>query len=413
MIMIRQADSAKSTRPKVALVSTSVPPSPTGQARVIGHLFSECQPDNCMFLTDDINSEQVRESELSIAKCVHFPAPNLHKGPLDSTWKNKLKSAEMLYAEIRKRADLIVANTASFSPDVLVACTASRVDLPASWWASRALRVPLVAYLFDDPIMQWNAGRDRVFASLMEAVWSKTARAIVTPNEGMSKVFYDRRRILPTVIRNPVSPKAFGRPNYSMQSGSPVRLVYTGSIYGAQADAVLNVQKVLDSYKGAYELHIYTPQSEDHVLSLGIQSPFISYHAYMDSDEIYDIQKNADILFLPLAFDRGMRAVLQTAAPQKMGEYLASGRPILVHAPADTFVANFFKANHAGVVVDQPSSEDLVAALNQIRDNELLRKKTIDSAQIVAEEFSIEVSRSRFWEIVQKSAFSATKARRV
>jgi hypothetical protein len=84
----------------------------------------------------------------------------------------------------------------------------------------------------------------------------------------------------------------------------------------------------------------------------------------------------------------------------KVGEYLASGRPILVHAPPDTFIARYFREHRAGVVVDNPESRGLGEALRDIAASAELRQSLRVNALRLAELYKAELAREKFWKVV-------------
>ena len=86
------------------------------------------------------------------------------------------------------------------------------------------------------------------------------------------------------------------------------------------------------------------------------------------------------MLFLPLAFDSPYPAVARTSAPAKMAEYLTARRPILVHAPADSFVSSYFRPHSCGVVVDEVDPIALAQALERVIGDSELRKRVCAAA---------------------------------
>jgi len=56
-----------------------------------------------------------------------------------------------------------------------------------------------------------------------------------------------------------------------------------------------------------------------------------------------EIQTQADILFLPLSWHTKSQKIIDTATPGKLTDYLISNRPILIYAPASTFLAQYAK----------------------------------------------------------------------
>ncbi len=117
------------------------------------------------------------------------------------------------------------------------------------------------------------------------------------------------------------------------------------------------------------------------------------------------MQRKADILFLPLGFDTPIPEVIRTASPGKMGEYLASGRPILVHAPADSFVSCYFREHGCGVVVDQSDPGMLSQAIHHILEDTRLRREMGERARARAEnDFSLATARTEFLKLLRSGA---------
>ena len=80
----------------------------------------------------------------------------------------------------------------------------------------------------------------------------------------------------------------------------------------------------------------------------------------------------AEVLFLPFSFQPEQRHIVSTSLPTKVPEYLASGIPILVHAPAYSSIARYAQDGGWGLVVDTPDERQLLEALRRImRDREL------------------------------------------
>jgi len=59
-----------------------------------------------------------------------------------------------------------------------------------------------------------------------------------------------------------------------------------------------------------------------------------------------------DCLFLPLSWHTKSQAIIDTATPGKMTDYLISGSPILIHAPASTFLVKYARENNFAEIVD-------------------------------------------------------------
>ena len=77
---------------------------------------------------------------------------------------------------------------------------------------------------------------------------------------------------------------------------------------------------------------------------------------------------------------------LATAFPTKVIEYLAAGRPILVHCPENYFLARFFREHECGIVVSTRDVAAIVKAVKTLLDRgseqERMRKNALRAAQI-------------------------------
>lgn len=288
---------------------------------------------------------------------------------------------------------------------VIVACTRGATELPAACLASVIGRSRFVAYLFDDPVYQFPPGPIRRFAAMAERFWVRHVAAVIVPNEAMADVFTYRTGVAAVVVRNPVPAaalEALPRRDGADELGDPVRLVYTGAAYSAQADALVSVVRAIDFAGANVEVHIYTSQTSEELAELGLLSPVVFRHEHLDGEECLEVQRRADLLILPLAFHSPYPEVIATSAPGKFGEYLASGRPILVHAPAGSWVADFASNHGAGLVVETDEPAAVASALTAMCSDAALRGRLVRCAREVAGLFSEDEQRARFWRVLKE-----------
>ncbi len=87
-----------------------------------------------------------------------------------------------------------------------------------------------------------------------------------------------------------------------------------------------------------------------------------------------------------------------------MGEYLASGRPVLAHAPADSYVTWNLREHGCGIVVDEPDASKLADAIRRLMDDGELRRRLTENARVRAVDFSVETARAGFLKLLQAKA---------
>jgi len=124
---------------------------------------------------------------------------------------------------------------------------------------------------------------------------------------------------------------------------------------------------------------------EDH----GIIGPIV-LHQHEPLSAMPTIQKEADILFLPMAFASPYPEIVRTSSPGKMGEYLATGRPVLAHAPPNSFISCYLRTHKCGVVVDRNEPEDVAQAISSIlTDADMRRRIGIQAKYRASVDFSL------------------------
>ena len=108
------------------------------------------------------------------------------------------------------------------------------------------------------------------------------------------------------------------------------------------------------------------------------------------------------MLFLGLGFETAHPAVIRTAAPAKLPEYMASGRPILVHAPRGSHFADYVREAGFAEVVDVPEEEALRAALLRLlEDAELAGRRAARARELVLERHEASHVREEFCRLLE------------
>lgn len=309
----------------------------------------------------------------------------------------------------------------------ILGCTGGDlIDLPAAVEAGRLTGVPVYLYYFDDYRVQWVIAGGRwsrqVTARLRERAESmvfERAAGVIAPNEILADDLRARTSLPVIVVRNPVDTAAYGRlreafPRAARSPARPVRIVYTGSVYAAQADSLRRLCEAIDllASRGIRaELHIYGHQPDAEVRG-SLPAEGIVFHPPVSPADSAEIQVRADLLFLPLSFDCGYPELIRTSAPGKFGEYLASGTPLLVHAPAGSFPVEFVTRRGCGVACSTPAAAALAAELARLIDDSAGCRAMAAKAVVAAGDFNADLNRRRLSDfLTAPRAGSAVAAR--
>lgn len=416
--------------PRVMVVSHLLPPLPSGQAVILYNLLI----DQTAFSYYLVSNEDYRRDAQATDASAKLPATYYRLRSLErllapvnaeKVSNHFLRALVRLYnkaamrlqgytltlrtrAEILSRALQIARLLRTEPTDLVIACTADLYNLPAACLACRWVKVPFAAYVFDDYINQWAPGFRQDTARRLEPMIASTAVKIFVPNEYIAAEYRRRYRrdidvvpnlsILPDLDALDATPSPF--------SSETVNIVYTGSVYAAQYQAFFNLLAALDRLRrDDIKIHIYTSLPPELLIADGMDSPHIVFHEHRPQNEILAIARHADILFLPLAFVSHLTEVIRTSLPAKTVTYLTLQKPILVHAPADSFLSWYFREHECGFVVDSDDAGALAAGLERLIADRTLRETISERArQRAAEDFEYDKVRRHFIELVLQSS---------
>lgn len=376
---------------------------------VLFHLLKDIDPRKFCLITQKnfrLYSTKSRCSSRLPAKYYFLQPDSLFIGIIThvASW---IKSTTLLNFIIKIRTIQIKKIIQKEHCDVIIACTGNIFDPPSAFIAGRDLGIPFVLYTFDYYSCQSTNSFLRSFAIRYEPDLVQSAANIIVPNECMHDEYLKRYGIDATIIHNPFDiwdyeKQVQNKSNNTNMRPDEITIVYTGAIYDAHYDAFRNLIKAIKSLERLnITIHLYTPQSQRHLTENNITGPVVVHEA-QPVTAMPAIQRNADILFLPLSFGSQYPEVIKTSAPGKLGEYLASKRPILVHAPKNSFVSWYFRKYNCGLVVDENNPQLLARAIQHLINDKDLCQKITENAYLRAKtDFDVNTVRKKFLELFE------------
>jgi glycosyltransferase involved in cell wall biosynthesis len=443
---------------KFALVSHVLPPSSSGQAVVLYRLLRDCDPAAYCLISVRDYEQSVADPALdcvtqrltapyyrlppethwrfreatpcrwgrravgSMLRLLRPKSPGAHEERIDigegagqdqsvSTvaggWQTKLRSAVALMDDsmymrrhVRRRARAILRIVEREKCAAIVACSGDTIDIPAAFLASQWGRVAFYPYMFDDYAWQWPTAFQCRYAQGFCPRMMRAAARVVVPNEFLAQTYRDVYEVDPVIVPNPIEAVSPLAGDVSRREGEPLRIVYTGAVYQAHFDAFANLLRVLGRFPAnQVQLHIYTSCDARFLASHGVGAP-AQIHPQVTTAQAQELQKSADVLFLPLAFSSPIPNIVRTSAPGKMGELLASGRPILVHAPQDCFVSWYCRQHECAAVVDELDPGLLQRTLARLLEDRVWSARLARNAwQRARTDFGLNTARERFFQL--------------
>lgn len=228
-------------------------------------------------------------------------------------------------------------------------------------------------------------------------------RALGVLNDAMAEFYRSKYGLQPVVLPPPVTAwptataaadaaqtgefreaKSAGR-RQSRPTPGPTVIGYSGSINLDREEGLLRLLDLIRDNPD-YQLRLFSQASQEYLQHRKLWASNVTLAFEHDDQRLVDALAQCDVLYVPLAF-RAYRQEdqMRTCLGSKISDYLATGVPILSHAPAGYWHAEFFRANGCGLVVDKPDASLLKEALDCLTaDVELRRTLTARATRLAA-----------------------------
>jgi glycosyltransferase involved in cell wall biosynthesis len=178
------------------------------------------------------------------------------------------------------------------------------------------------------------------------------------------------------------------RTSWEAGSPSPFEVLYAGRIGTANEASMLDVAEAIGKLIGAgmsIRFTVVTPDSASPVAQALQRFPHVELSPAIAHREIPSRLAAADLLVLPLDFEGRGLEFARFSMPTKAVEYMASGTPTLVYAPAEHAVSRYAIAEGWAWVVGRRNGEELADGLRLLAEDgekrEHLARKAIETAR--------------------------------
>jgi glycosyltransferase involved in cell wall biosynthesis len=253
----------------------------------------------------------------------------------------------------------------------------------AAYFIHAITGLPIYMYVMDDPAgtRRTDGSQPLLYRTFMPRL-ARACKRVWGVSDGMCEYFAQAYGIkcwplLPLLDLDGFQKK--GTRKAEAPNGS-FHIVFTGSIYSAQVDAVRRLVHVVDEEsrenghgKAVMQLTLYTSLPARAMERMGVAGANVRRDE-VKHEEIAGVLAEADVAFLPFSFEPDARHIVETSFPSKIAEYLAAGLPILAHAPSYSTVALYCREHGCGLVVDEPNEALLRDALLLLSTDAALRE---------------------------------------
>lgn len=235
--------------------------------------------------------------------------------------------------------------------------------------------LPLHLIVHDDvPNFEWRA--HPLFQSLYQRDFQRVYRQAASQlcvSPYMEEEYRNRYGVSGTVmypVRNWGAPDYEEPPFKLSEPTSDLVVAYSGSLHTPGfRDALRRVAEMLESIGG--HLLIFSHIDPDTVRAEEWTLPSMDLRPFVPQEEIIPtLRREADVLFLPMAFNGWALSKNRTNFPSKLAEYTATGLPLLVWGPEETSGVRWARSN-PGVaeVITSPDEDTLQSSLNRLAND--------------------------------------------
>jgi hypothetical protein len=352
-------------RKRVLLATWTLPPSTSGSAVILYELLRNFpQEDIVAIHTVDENPAQsgaslaIERHEITIAK--------------SRTWTLRcMRRAPRLFIPMIRRRIVELAH--KHRVQSIYAHFPNHCFTIAAWQAAKLLGLPLVLYM---DILWEEAGiGPRSLAKQYERDIVRDAAHRFALTEFAASYLQDKHGVPFALMPHVVDVDTIGSGIQPLNDGE-VTVHFSGSIYEKMnLDAMVRLAEASKRARCRPRLDVCAPDLPVELSGRGITT------RYLNRGALAKAQAQSTMLYLPQAFSSPQPLMIRNNFPTKAIDYLRSGRPILVHSPADSYLSYLARREGFGLVVDDPNVDALADGIDRLHADANLQRSLVENAQ--------------------------------
>ena len=376
----------------VLVVVAYYPPAPSGMSVTMHNLLSHFHPASYSVVTAGGLTHQAIEASEQAQVYRVFSSLRRVSSRLDRLWQDR-----QLPSAVSVLSDLIDQTDAK----AIVGVYPTYHFLKLAREAARATGVPWVAYLHDTVAEALaNSTLAKRALSLQNQVFAEAA-SILVMSSGMAELYRRKYGLASTPLEH-TYPEPI--PQRLPEHAAMRQAFWAGATYGINHRAVARVSAALKRLD--YPLLMTTTARPKSLIQQGITGDHLKTTFFPKREDYLSALQQQGVLILALNWPDEATLhedELATIFPTKTPEYLASGRPILVHCPDHYFLAQYFRRHGCGLVVSERSEAALAEAIAFLLADSSEVKAMRQAALITAQQFSAREIASRFRRTIEST----------
>jgi len=263
--------------------------------------------------------------------------------------------------------------------------------------------VPLHLIMHDDwprvanVPQQFRNWLDRSFARVYRQASSRMCVSPFMREDYLARYRCDAEVLYPSRAKN--SPDFETVPTRMKPDDAQLTIAFAGTINSEGYVRVLRqLSQSLSKIGG--RLLLFGPISQDAAKQHGLDDRHVVLGGLLSpSDLIVRLRNEADVLFVPMSFDRLERSNMEMAFPSKLADYTATGLPLLIYGPPYCSAVRWAH--------DNPGVAEVIAVEDPALLAATIRRLAIPTTRLALGQRAIEVGRTFFSHEAAQRTFHA------
>lgn len=368
---------------KILLVSWSTLPNKGGSSIIVENLAQNFSKDELVVLGSKTffqNTDMNRKKEGTQFEYFFSEMYFFGRGYRYFNWFRKWR-----FKPLVRRIKTIIATQ---NIDYVIGVYPNPFYCQAACIAAREMTVPFSSY-FHNTYTDNIAITDPKATAIQQEIF-EASRHIFVMSKGMQQFYekkYGLKKFKPLIHTFNKFPekKSFSGPPGEKQDY--YRLVAIGNFNESNMDATLRFAAAIRR-NPKYSLSLFTHVPKILLRKRGMDTESVEYEGFVNPDEVHAVLQQYDICVLTHGFSGGYGEIeYQTIFPTRTIPLLLAGKPIIAHSPDGSFLNDFIKENQCADLVDEPSHEAILKALERITSSLAYQKRLVSASKKTAEKF--------------------------
>jgi glycosyltransferase involved in cell wall biosynthesis len=297
-------------------------------------------------------------------------------------------------------------------PSAILAASPSLGMFVSAFRVAREASIPFYAHMHD--LWEENEAPGTAAGRLTrrwEEIILRQSRRVLCMTDAQAEFYREKYGISPQLLPHAVPPATLAAAPRALlpPTLSPRTVLFVGAVSDEMnSDALAVLVRSVEFLPADVQVLIISRISREGLLRSGVAlGPRIAARS-VSREEVARLTSSCHVLFAPLSHKNCSPCEVRTVFSTKLLEYLVSGRPILVFAPADSFHAQSARRGQWGHVVDQDDPGALAAGIVELLKDEALCSRLVAGALAEARRRDAAVYAQRLYEWVREDSGHAS-----